>query len=231
MSNTKKEKVSYIYKLISPDTDKCYIGSAHNLNGRLSLHMKDYQRYQETGKSNNDCFTKSVEIMKYRDVAIIELERLVGASKRTTLERESYYINTHPNAVNANVPIKEGKEYEECVCGGVFRKTRNGVRQHVNGNQHKQKMSKRGLMIPSIDGKNKVDFSKYKNNGTKASEPAKPKFEMMPCACGQSFRKTMNSAKFHVASGKHINSMNFKGLNPKSIDGFNDVKHQSSLFD
>jgi predicted GIY-YIG superfamily endonuclease len=155
-----KDKINFIYKLVSSETKKCYIGSALNLKGRLSTHKRDYEKFLTN--PNTPCLCSSIEIMKYVDVAIVEVEMIIGGSKKLVLERESYHILNTPNCVNKHIPIKEGNGYLECVCGvGCFRNTSGGVYQHIQGRRHENIMKKRGLMVDSIDGVTKYNSKDY----------------------------------------------------------------------
>ena len=163
MEKKNQLKNHYIYKLVSPDTDKCYIGSAKNLAGRFTQHKKDFDSFSKTQK--NDCYCSSLEIMKYRDVAIVELEHIVNGSQRYILERESYHIKNTPNTVNKKIPIKDDYEYIECACGGCCRRVRHIIKRHVSGRIHKTKMQKKGFLMNSIDGKNEINYKDFPVRG------------------------------------------------------------------
>ena len=152
---------SYIYKLVSPETDKCYIGSTKICpQRRLWDHALDYDRYSNSQNARTDCFCKnfctSVEIMKYRDVAIVVVETLHGASKRALLAREAFHIKNTPNCVNKNLPHTENRTYVECICGGTVQYDRKGVKQHFSGRKHEVYMGINVLEVFSFDGKTKV---------------------------------------------------------------------------
>ena len=103
----------------------------------------------------------------FRDVAIIELEHLVGASKREILERESHHIKANPTAVNKIMPVKDDKLYIECACGAYIRKIKRNLRQHIQGREHPKKMIAKGLIVNSIDGKSEIKYSDYSESDPK----------------------------------------------------------------
>jgi hypothetical protein len=99
-------KTGIIYKMMSLNTDKCYIGSTtQNLKKRLSSHKKDYKRYCE-GKHG---YVTSFEICKAGDPFIVEVERVTG-NKRSILAREGFHIVNADNSVNKCIVGRTRKE-------------------------------------------------------------------------------------------------------------------------
>lgn len=85
-----------IYRIISNETDKVYIGSTCDyLSSRLGKHKYSFKK----GKT---CPT-SKEILKYADCKIELIEEFPCATKRELLDREGYHISITPNCVNRNV--------------------------------------------------------------------------------------------------------------------------------
>ena len=158
-----KEEKSYIYKIISPDTEKCYVGSTkYTLTQRMELHLRQFKKYSESN-TKVDGLCSSIEIMKFRDVSIVLVETLINASKRCLLKREAYHIKMTPNCVNKYVPHDEEMDYVNCICGGSVQKTRHGIKQHIDGNRHKRYMIKNCFQVQSIDGLTKMDYHDYEN--------------------------------------------------------------------
>ena len=101
MPNYQKGK---IYKIISNETDKVYIGSTCDyLSSRLGKHKYSYKK----GKT---C-TSSKEILKYADCEIELIEDFPCATKRELLDREGYYIRITPNCVNVRIAGRTKAQY------------------------------------------------------------------------------------------------------------------------
>ena len=74
-----------IYKIISPHTDKCYVGSTiQPLCNRLALHRKHFDKKKYSSR----------EIMKLGDYKIILIENYPCNSKEELNKREQYFIDT-----------------------------------------------------------------------------------------------------------------------------------------
>lgn len=92
-----------IYKITSPHTDKCYIGSTtESLTRRLNTHFIRYK---------NDATTKrkisSIEIIKCGDAKIELIKDFPCNSKRELEQEETKYILLdRDNCVNKNLPCK-----------------------------------------------------------------------------------------------------------------------------
>lgn len=97
-----------VYKLVSFQTDKVYVGSTceQYLSNRLAGHRRNYKRYQN-GKQH---YITSFEITKFDDVDIILLENFSCNSKQELHSRERYYIESL-DCVNKNVPTRTAQEY------------------------------------------------------------------------------------------------------------------------
>jgi hypothetical protein len=148
-----------IYKLISPHTDKIYIGSTSEqyLSQRLRNHNKNFKSWQKGLHSN----TTSFRLFELGDVEIILLESYPCNSKDELAARERHWIEQNKNLIlNINIPSRKAKErYQvnkekikiriqnnkehldsyrknnfECVCGGNYlyhHKTR-----HIKSDKH-----------------------------------------------------------------------------------------------
>ena len=99
-----------IYKLVSFQTDKIYIGSTcEKLTVRKAKHKSDYKRFLD-GKR---CSITSFEILKYDDVDIILLEKCPCENKEELHRKERFYIENTNNCVNKYIPTRTDKEYYE----------------------------------------------------------------------------------------------------------------------
>jgi hypothetical protein len=98
-----------IYKLVSPDSDKFYIGSSrHNLNLRFSQHKSRYNNYVLGRGKKYTAF----EILKNPNCKIELIEEIKCDDKNIILEKEKQYIKDNiNNVINKNIPNRSLKEY------------------------------------------------------------------------------------------------------------------------
>jgi hypothetical protein len=102
-----------IYKIISPHTDKIYIGSTceQYLSQRLGGHKGNYKRFLEEKKVS---YTTSFKLLELGDVEIILIESYPCNSKDELHSRERYYIDLNKDIiVNKFIPTRKIKEYRE----------------------------------------------------------------------------------------------------------------------
>ena len=93
---------SKIYKIVSSNTDKCYVGSTtKSLSKRLSGH----KAHMNCGRN-----TTSKQILELGNYSIELLELFPCNSKKELCERERYYIDTL-NCVNKVIPCRTLKEW------------------------------------------------------------------------------------------------------------------------
>jgi hypothetical protein len=86
-----------IYKLVSPNTDKVYIGSTiRTLSSRFKGHL-----------TNMDTSAKELGL----PLAIILIEEYPCSCKKDLELRETYWIRNTPNTINKNMPRRSLKEY------------------------------------------------------------------------------------------------------------------------
>tara|TARA_R110002074_G_scaffold211528_1_gene380965 strand:+ start:52 stop:582 length:531 start_codon:yes stop_codon:yes gene_type:complete len=104
-----------IYKIISPHTDKCYVGSTalQYLSSRMAQHRQDFRR----GVS-----ITSSEIIKLGDYEIVLLELCPCNSKDELHMRERHYMETLDCVNNKNVArtILEKVEIQR-ICNKTHR--------------------------------------------------------------------------------------------------------------
>jgi len=93
-----------IYKLVSPHTDKIYIGSTVQkyLCQRLAVH-KHSKKYS------------SKKLFELGDVEIILIEKYPCDSRLELEKRERYHIETN-NCVNETIPSRTNKESQKQWC-------------------------------------------------------------------------------------------------------------------
>ena len=101
-----------IYKLVSPHTDKIYIGSTckERLCQRLAFHRCDYRRWLK----NNNKFVTSFRLFELGDVEIVLLESVNCNTKDELHKKEREYIEKYKDTiVNKNIPSRTSKEYDK----------------------------------------------------------------------------------------------------------------------
>jgi hypothetical protein len=124
-----------IYKLISDETDKIYIGSTCNpLNKRLSQHKFDYKNPEKMKTIKNIFKTSNFQIILIEDYACERKEQLHA--------RERYYIELNRDiCCNIILPSRSSKEYRESTkeAKAIYDKTyRKQYRiQYVKDNKEK----------------------------------------------------------------------------------------------
>ena len=108
---------SKIYKIISNQTNKIYVGSTTKLylSQRLTAHKSAYNYWL---KGHLKSYITSFDLLKLGDVEIILLENVNANSKDELHARERYYIELYKDiVVNKNIPSRTDDEYnqtEEC---------------------------------------------------------------------------------------------------------------------
>jgi len=96
-------KKGYIYKIISPSIDKCYIGSTlKDINKRLQKHKYNYTDYI---RNNAKKYMSSYEIIKYNDYDIELLEEFEFENINDLRYREGYHM-IHNNCINKMLPCR-----------------------------------------------------------------------------------------------------------------------------
>jgi hypothetical protein len=101
---------SKIYKIISNNTDKIYIGSTTNqyLANRKSVHKAHYQMWKD---DNTKQYCSSFELYDLGDVEYILLEAYECNSKDELRARERYWVEQNiNNVVNINRPVVSKEE-------------------------------------------------------------------------------------------------------------------------
>ena len=93
-----------IYKMVSHQTDKMYIGSTtkERLSTRMSEHRRAMKRFLKGDKTSCTSF----EILKYDDAKIILLESYPCNSKDELCARERYFMDINKDfIVNKSTPL------------------------------------------------------------------------------------------------------------------------------
>ena len=99
-----------IYKVVCNKTGLVYIGSTYDtLTQRLCSHRSDYRKWllDKTKQTSS-----SVKVLENEDYDIILIENYPCSNKEELHSRERYYIE-NMECVNANIPTRTVKEYNE----------------------------------------------------------------------------------------------------------------------
>ena len=190
MRDYKKGK---IYKLVSDQTDKIYIGSTCEpiLCRRLAKHRSDFKLYLK-GKSH---YVTSYELVKYNDCKILLLEKYPCESSDELLARESHWIKKFKSkCVNKYIPARTKKQFYEDNAEKIKQRSKQYREEH-----------KETIIENSKDyyAKNKdAIFEKkkqyYQENKTEINKKRKEKFN---CYCGSTVR--LSDKARHIKSKTH----------------------------
>lgn len=133
-----------VYVLMSPHSERVYIGSTHNkLNVRLSHHKSHYKQYL----AGNHNYVTSFELIELGDCRIYLIEEVPMDNIKC---RERFYIELFgPFCVNNFKPGRTKKQYYQenieiirakkaevhvCECGREF--THSHKARHLKSNYH-----------------------------------------------------------------------------------------------
>lgn len=125
-----------IYKIISYQTDKVYIGStAQPLSARLGSHRRKLKSF----KNGTYHYVSSFEILKYEDHKIILIENYPCNSREELLSRESHYIKI-TDCVNKKIEGRTQNQWRE--DNKDYIKERDRKYREENKDKIKQKQEK-----------------------------------------------------------------------------------------
>ncbi len=101
---------SKIYKIVSPNTDKIYIGSTTKqyLSSRLAVHKSQYKKWL----SGNFHKLNSFDLLEFGDCKIILIEPFPCNTKEELEAREYHYIKENKElTTNTHMPSRTKKVY------------------------------------------------------------------------------------------------------------------------
>lgn len=110
---------SKIYKIISPQTTMCYIGSTYqDLNKRMAKHIYDYKKYK------NNClesYHSSYDILKYEDAIIELIEGYYCESYNELKQKENEHILLNkPFCINdITINIDKNEYYKQWKSNNI----------------------------------------------------------------------------------------------------------------
>lgn len=98
-----------IYKLVSYQTDKVYIGSTTEklLTRRLAKHKYDFNAWTKDKKA----YITSFQLLEIEDCSIVLIENYPCNDKHELEARERYWIENTEKCVNKYIPTRTSKEY------------------------------------------------------------------------------------------------------------------------
>lgn len=104
-------EIGYVYKIITPNSNLCYIGSTHKkLCTRLSQHEWEYKNAH---KRNN---ISSIQLMGLGNCQIVEMERHLNITLKELKKYEDDIMKITPNKINKRrsaLTEEEKKEYRK----------------------------------------------------------------------------------------------------------------------
>jgi hypothetical protein len=185
-----------IYKIVSDQTDKVYIGSTtRTLAQRLAKHKDNYNQCSQGKHLSNN--TTSFEILKHGDAKIILIELFPCKLKCELEAREYFYIQQEKNKVNKIMPTPfDGEAY----------RAKNKEAKKEYDKMYKENNKERIAI-------QRKEF--YQENKDKIYEKRKDYFvnhrkekqnEMFECECG--YHGSMFNKTRHLKSKKHLSFLN-----------------------
>jgi hypothetical protein len=199
-----------IYKLVSNQTDKIYVGSTTQpLYKRKSKHKSNYKKWVD---DNTRSYMTSYEICKYGDCDIILIELFPCNSKIELHARERHFIETL-DCVNKYIPGRTKKEY-----GKIYREENKEEiklkkkKYRENNKEHlKQKSKEYYLDNKEIINQKKKKYQednkeeiKLKNKKYRENNKEKIKLkknQKINCECGGRYTNCHKSR--HLKTKKH----------------------------
>jgi hypothetical protein len=169
-------QLSKIYKITSPQTDKCYVGASCQkyLSLRLSQHNRDFKQYCN-GKYH---YTTSFEIINYGDAKIELLETCPCNNSDELKVFEGKWIR-QLDCVNNNIPDRTKQEYYE-----------------THKEHYKEQMKKY-----YIHNKNTLQKRNKQYRNDNKEKIKEQKSQLFICECGS--KTQLTSKARHFKSEKH----------------------------
>ena len=187
-----------IYKIVSDETDKIYIGSTCTpLYKRLYEHKSTSNSYQN-GKSHY--VTSSYELISLGNVDIVLIENYPCKDKNELHARERYWIEKNKDIiVNKALPTRTNKEW----CEDNKDKLKEYMKEYREDN--KDKLKEQGKEYQEDNNKAIKKYKKqfYENNKDKIKEHLG---KIGQCECGIQY--TYGHISRHLKSVKHQQYIN-----------------------
>jgi len=213
MSENKYEK-GKIYKIVSDQTEKIYIGSTCNtLSARLSGHRNDYKSYLQQKQR----YTTSFELIKLGDAKIILIEKYPCNDKDELRQREEHWRQLFQNdCVNKcsafGLSVEAKLKHRD-----IQKKWQSEHRDYLNEKQKKFRLNnvdKVKTYKKKYYENNKEKVSEYKrkyNEAHKEELKIQKQKRCICCDCGESVQKCKlnrhKSSKKHLAKVAELNKI------------------------
>jgi len=203
---------SKIYKIVSPSTDKIYIGSTtQTLAQRLGKHLGSFKHYTIDDKR----YMTSFEIIKLGDYSIVLLEQCNFNNKQQLHEKEAHYIKQNINTcVNKYIPLRTDSEYRNDNKDSIAeRKKQHYIdnKEHITEYNKQLRITNKDIIAEQkkqyyIDNKEHLtEYHKeyYITNKQVLTEQAK---QPIQCECG--IISTKRHLSRHQQTPKHFTNIN-----------------------
>ena len=191
--------LAIIYKVWSEKGDKVYIGQTkQTIKERFSRHKKCFKQYDKDNTKSR-ATTCSVLFQEYgvENCQINSLEMVPFVTDEIINEKEEYWINFHPTAVNIIRPTpfteeraKESKRayYEEHKDTEEY-KARMKVNSAKYEETHREEINARRRVYAQanpdkIKEENRAQYEKLKQNSDKYQAKVARLLEVIECECG-----------------------------------------------
>ncbi len=103
--------IGRIYKIVSPNTDKVYIGSTiRSLNKRFNNHMSEYRKYVDNTYKKH---IRSFDVIACGDASIVLLHERVFEQKSDMYRLEGEFIQSCDGVCNRMLPGRTLEEKRE----------------------------------------------------------------------------------------------------------------------
>jgi len=195
-----------IYKIISPHTEKCYVGSTtlKYLSTRMAQHREDLKK----GKN-----ITSKYILELGNYKIVLIELYPCNSKDELIARERHYIE-NLDCLNKHIPGRTKKEYYQdnkdiyCQKGKEYRlENKDIINQQLKEYRLKNKDKIKEYRLKNKDKiKEKVKEYQLKNKDKISENRAERSKIKITCECGKEVPKC--SIARHKKSQRHIDIIN-----------------------
>jgi hypothetical protein len=156
-------KNSKIYKLVSLQTDKIYIGSTT---------QPLYKRFGKHKTVGYNCMSK--ELIKYDDCKIILIENFECNNKEELHARERYYIDLYKDIIiNKRIPTRTHKEYKKQYYQEHKLEKKQYDIEYRNKNNEKEKENKKKYYEDNKEKRKEQMKKYYEDNKEKRKEQMK----------------------------------------------------------
>jgi hypothetical protein len=187
-----------VYKIVSSETDKVYIGSTiRPLYERLSVHKEKYKLYLK-GEQH---YVTSFEIVKFSDARIELLHEDLFASKADLHRLEGQYMLSTDNCVNKCIAGRTSKERYLLNAENIKQyqvEYRKQNKEKINEQRRKHREEKAD--------NNKQRKQQLMNDQINSHEEIEKRSRTIQCPICKAYLRYGGKAR-HEKTTKHINSL------------------------